>query len=947
MDNLLQINSVVKCIFNIMNSFYLSKGKRFLDIIFAFGGCIVFAPLYGVISIAIMIDDPGPVFFTQKRIGKGKKIFNLHKFRSMKMSTPHDIPTHQLTDPDQYITEVGKILRKYSLDELPQLWDIFVGNMSIIGPRPALWNQSDLVSERDKYGANDVLPGLTGWAQVNGRDELEIVEKARLDGEYVKKISFLFDMKCFFRTITSVLKADGIVEGGTGELYKKKKGCREMINAESKDYGHLKTFIIDRSVNNHKKVLITGAHSYIGESFSKWVEGYYKENISIDTIDMRKELWRKTDFSGYDAVFHVAGIAHADVGKVDEETKAKYYKINTELAIETACKARDDNVDQFVFMSSMIVYGESGKYGKKRIIDADTLPVPANFYGDSKWKAEKGIRALSCSEFKVAVIRPPMVYGKESKGNYQVLSKAALIFPFFPDINNERSMLHIDNLCEFLCQLILSGEGGIYFPQNTEYTKTTEMIKKINEVHGRTIWITRLLNPIIVICSYIPGKVSGLVNKAFGNMVYDQKLSRYKGMNYRVNDLAASIKRTERNDSKKVLIVASVASMIDQFNIQNISLLRTMGFSVDVACNFLEGNTCSKDRIKKLLDRLNELEVNSFQVDFDRKGRNIKCNMTAFMQLDSILRRKAVPIKGEKNQDNSSYTFIHCHSPIGGMIGRIVAKKNNVKTIYTAHGFHFYSGAPKMNWITFYPVEKILSRITDVLIIITREDYGRAVKQLSAKKVYYCPGIGVDIDRFSNVESKQAEKRKVLGFEEDAVILLSVGELNDNKNHKVIIKAMNKIKNINSEYYKYLHYCIAGKGELKKQLELLANELGVSNHIHFLGFREDITEIFHMADVFLLPSKREGLNVSLMEAMASGLPCIVSDIRGNDDLIKNINARVKMNSDNEMEWAVSIMKMKDERYREALKKENLEHIQKFSLNEVLGRLEEIYKDVQR
>jgi O-antigen biosynthesis protein WbqP len=191
--------------------------KRGIDIVAALLGMVLASWLYVLIAIAIKIDDPGPVFFTQKRVGIHKTYFKLIKFRSMKMSTPHDRPTHLLEDPEEYITRVGRFLRKTSLDEIPQLWNILVGDMSIIGPRPALWNQEDLLEERDKYGANDVKPGLSGWAQINGRDELGIEEKARLDGEYVQKISFSFDCKCFFGTIFSVLRHEGVVEGGTGK----------------------------------------------------------------------------------------------------------------------------------------------------------------------------------------------------------------------------------------------------------------------------------------------------------------------------------------------------------------------------------------------------------------------------------------------------------------------------------------------------------------------------------------------------------------------------------------------------------------------------------------------------------------------------------------------------------------------------------------------------------
>lgn len=194
--------------------------KRVIDFFLSLIGAIVLLPVFLIISLAIIIDDPGPVFFKQKRVGKNKKFFMLHKFRSMKVKTPKDVPTHMLENPEQYITKVGKFLRRTSLDELPQIFDILRGKMSIIGPRPALYNQDDLVAERDKYGANDVKPGLTGWAQINGRDELEIPVKAKLDGEYVEKMGFIFDLRCFFGTIFSVLRADGVVEGGTGELNK-------------------------------------------------------------------------------------------------------------------------------------------------------------------------------------------------------------------------------------------------------------------------------------------------------------------------------------------------------------------------------------------------------------------------------------------------------------------------------------------------------------------------------------------------------------------------------------------------------------------------------------------------------------------------------------------------------------------------------------------------------
>ena len=244
-------------------SIYRNRIKPFLDRLLSFIALVLLAPVFAVIALAVYVDDPGPVFFTQTRVGKNKKFFSLHKFRSMKMSTPHDVPTHQLKNPEQYITKVGRVLRKTSLDELPQIWDIFRGKMSIIGPRPALWNQEDLVTEREKYGANDVMPGLTGWAQINGRDELEIEEKARLDGEYVEKLrkgvidALFLDIKCFLKTIRSIVNSEGIVEGGTGKMENKlsqKADFSEVEEDGQNEYGYRKVFHIDKSCHNKKKI---------------------------------------------------------------------------------------------------------------------------------------------------------------------------------------------------------------------------------------------------------------------------------------------------------------------------------------------------------------------------------------------------------------------------------------------------------------------------------------------------------------------------------------------------------------------------------------------------------------------------------------------------------------------------------------------------------------------
>ena len=531
-------------------TFYDKYVKRGIDIVLSFGGIIVLSPILLGIALAIKIDDPGPVFFTQKRLGQNKKYFRVYKFRSMKISKPHDTPTHMLDDPDQYITKVGKILRAHSLDELPQLFNVLDGSLSLVGPRPGLWNQDILTAERDKYGVNEMKPGITGWAQINGRDSITIEEKAKLDGYWKEHESFLFDLKCLLGTVLKVGHDDSVVEGGTGAMEKKH---RKYTDNKTNDeligkIGFSEPVEIDRQTK--KKVLITGAGSYIGQSFINYAKKNYPDNFEIEELDLMETSWNNVSFSKYDIVYHVAGIAHADVGKVSEETKEKYYKVNTDLTVEVAKKAKEDGVREFIFMSSMIIYGESAPYGKKKVIDENTVPMPANFYGDSKLQADVAVRDLADNTFKVIVLRPPMIYGKESKGNYPVLAKIAKKLPLFPDVNNERSMLYIDNLCEFLCQIMLIKEHNrnaiVLLPQNAEWTETSEMVKEIASASGKKLIKMKILKPVVIMGSKIPGKIGGLVNKAFGNNCYMHKLSIYEGIQYQQINIKKSIYETEK-----------------------------------------------------------------------------------------------------------------------------------------------------------------------------------------------------------------------------------------------------------------------------------------------------------------------------------------------------------------------------------------------------------------
>lgn len=289
-----------------------------------------------------------------------------------------------------------------------------------------------------------------------------------------------------------------------------------------------------------KKILITGANSYIGTSFEKYIGMNYPQGYLVDTVDMIGDGWKQKDFGEYDCIFHVAGIAHSDSGKISQEKERLYYAVNTDLTVETAKKAKADGAKQFIFMSSAIVYGNSAPIGKKKIITRDTPVSPANCYGDSKVQAENGLRPLNNETFRVVILRPPMIYGKGSKGNYPTLSKYAQKLPFFPDVKNERSMLYIENLCEFVRLMVENEENGTFWPQNAEYSNTSEMVKMIAEAHGKRIRLVKGFGWLLKILGHISGKV----NKAFGNLMYEKGMSEYKS-DYLIVSVRESVVRTE------------------------------------------------------------------------------------------------------------------------------------------------------------------------------------------------------------------------------------------------------------------------------------------------------------------------------------------------------------------------------------------------------------------
>lgn len=364
----------------------------------------------------------------------------------------------------------------------------------------------------------------------------------------------------------------------------------------------------------------------------------------------------------------------------------------------------------------------------------------------------------------------------------------------------------------------------------------------------------------------------------------------------------------------RVLYVSTISNTINAFMIPHIKMLFEQGHHVDIACN-----------MEREIDKgLVKLGCRVHDISFSRSPLN-KNNIKAYRDLKKLV------IDGK-------YDLVHTHTPVASAITRLVCKNiKGAKVFYTAHGFHFYTGAPIKNWLIYYPLEKWLSKYTDTLITINKEDYERAKNDFKAKRVEYIPGVGLDIDKFTNVVVDKAGKRQELGLPEDAFVILSVGELNKNKNHEVVIRAIAKLNNPN------IHYVICGKGSLESYLKKLSTELGIRENLHLLGYREDIPEIFKISDVFVFPSFREGLPVSVMEAMASGLPVICSEIRGNTDLIDTMGGGL-FNPHSVDSCKKSILEISKNNWIK-MSKYNIEKIKSFSDDAIKKKISMLYKEV--
>lgn len=375
---------------------------------------------------------------------------------------------------------------------------------------------------------------------------------------------------------------------------------------------------------------------------------------------------------------------------------------------------------------------------------------------------------------------------------------------------------------------------------------------------------------------------------------------------------------------KKALLIASMASMLDNFNRDNIDTLLSLGYELTLASNFhTNQDSNSQEKTERFLRDMKEKGAKCVQIDFSRGIIDIKGQWKSYQQVKKLLKQK--------------FDLIHCHSPICAAITRLCAskyRKTGTRVVYTAHGFHFFKNASIQNWLIYYPIEKMMSRFTDVLITINKEDYYRAKYKFHAKKTVYIPGVGIDSKRFQNLGISREQKRQELGLSKEDILILSVGELNKNKNHEVVVRALAGLKGQN------IVYMIAGEGNQKENLKTLAEENGVS--LRLLGFREDICLLLEAADVFAFPSKREGLSVSVMEAMFMKKPVIASKIRGNTDLIKDGENGLLVYPNKVDSWKQSIRKMLS-----SLKTYNVGDAKKLALyekNNIIQIMKQIYSD---
>lgn len=615
-----------------------------------------------------------------------------------------------------------------------------------------------------------------------------------------------------------------------------------------------------------KKVLVTGVNSYVGNRFAEWVE-QYPDDYDVDRISVRDDKWKDIDLSIYDTILHVAGIAHVST---DPNMEELYYKVNRDLTIELAEKAKASGVKQFIFMSSIIVYGDSKK--EKIVIDEHTETNPSNFYGRSKLEAEKGIQPLEGDNFKIAIIRPPMIYGKGSKGNYPKLAKAAQKLPIFPDIDNERSMLHVDNLSEFLRLIIKNEDSGIYFPQNKEYVKTSEMVSVIAEVHNKKVRPIKFFNPILKI---LINKVN-IVNKLFGNLIYDTEMSVYKEeynlKNFNESILATeevirSIKKKKYNNKIDVLLLSDNG-------------LDTVGGEQESTKIIINGikekfslGVIQPGEIKKP-----QLGVHYYPLTTETRIKHLIKKPVVFIQY--IWNVKKI-IRHEKPK------IIHTQAQVSFFIVSLLMKlkliSKDIKLIHTERGL--YTKYNKLIKRIFFFFMKEL----DVLITTTQFNMNYWKKAIESKSLLIEYNIientaGELFEVYNPELERKDDNKLVIGF---------AGRYADWKNWPLAVEISEKLyQELGDKLIVHMAVgCLDEQSEIdtRKMFYEMSNRLGNSFKGQINISLEEMDKFYYELDVFILTSNynTESFGRTLVEAMSRKVVVLTTDAGGTKEVVNN------------------------------------------------------------
>ena len=551
----------------------------------------------------------------------------------------------------------------------------------------------------------------------------------------------------------------------------------------------------------------------------------------------------------------MAGIAHADVGNVDDATKEKYYAVNTDLAVEVCEKAKREGAKEFIFMSSMIVYGDSAPYGKKKVIDEHTVPVPANFYGDSKLQADVAVRELADDKFKVIVLRPPMIYGKGSKGNYPVLAKLAKKLPVFPDVDNERSMLYVGNLCEFLCQIMLVKEfkedAIVLIPQNSEWTRTSEMVKEIAEVSGKKIKLMGgVMKLAVSIAGKVPGKICGLVNKAFGNSCYTYDISIYAGLNYQIATLKESVKKTEgSNLKKKVLFLVNHDVVIYNFRLELVERLISDGYEVHISSPYGER-----------IDDLKKLGAVFHEISMDRHGMNPINEVKLLMSYKKLLSEvKPDIILGYTIKPN--------------IYGAMAAARKNIPFVANITGLGTAVENPGASQKLMIGLYKIAFRKVQKVFFQNTENQQFFIDhKIAVDRHGLLPGSGVNLNRFTVSE-----------YPTDSIVKFAfISRIMKEKGIDQYLDAAEVIKRKypNTEF----HVC----GFCEAEYEGKLNEYNDKQIVIYHGMIRDVASFISEMSCVVHPTYYpEGLSNVLLESCACGRPIITTDRSGCREVVDN------------------------------------------------------------